>query len=194
MRGWIILPSRSGELIQRSHASHPTLSCACSPKPYCRRAETIITWDCFALSQAAPLPCDAGSFSSATDNDEATDCTAASAGYFATTGSTEQTKCAKGTYTDASTDPKDKCTACAGGTYQDTEGATACKACEAGSYCPLGAAAPLPCNGGTFSSATDNDKATDCTVVDAGHFAATVCAASWRRLLVSLYALLALTS
>ena len=137
MRCWIVLPSRSGELIQRSHASHPTLSCACSLKP--TAAELRRSWDCFALSQAAPLPCDGGTFSSATDNDEATDCTAAGAGYFATTGSTEQTKCAKGTYTDASTDPKDKCTACAGGTYQDTEGATACKACDAGSYCPVGA-------------------------------------------------------
>ena len=91
------------------------------------------------LVQAAALPCEAGRYSSATDNDERDDCTAADPGYFAPTGSTEQTACAKGTYTDASTDPKDKCTACAGGEYQDSEGATECKPCEAGSYCPVGA-------------------------------------------------------
>jgi len=50
---------------------------------------------------AAPLPCQEGSYSSATNLTDAGECTDASPGYFATTGSNEQTACAKGSYTDA---------------------------------------------------------------------------------------------
>ena len=82
------------------------------------------------------------------------------------TGSTQQTPCAKGSYTDEA--KQGECTPCAGGTYQD---AMECKACKQGSYCAAGAAAALPCEGGSYSSATDNDKPDDCTLADPGFFA-----------------------
>ena len=94
---------------------------------------------CSAPLQAAALPCEGGTYSSATDLQSATECTNVDAGSFATTGSEVQTQCAKGSFTAASTLPKDKCTLCAGGEYQDEGGTTACKACTAGHYCPDGA-------------------------------------------------------
>ena len=102
---------------------------------------------CGAEGAAAARPCSGGTYSNATDNNEASDCTDVDPGYFATTGSTVQRVCAKGTFTDASTTPKDSCTPCAASTYQDAQGATACKACEAGCAQQLARSrsAPLMC-------------------------------------------------
>jgi len=124
-----------------------------------------------AKGASAPLPCEAGSFSTATDLTAASQCTDASPGYFATTGSTQQTACAKGSYTDAY--GQGECTPCSGGTYQDAEAQTACEPCEAGSYCAVGAAAPLPCDAGSYSSATNLTDASECTDASPGHFATT---------------------
>ena len=82
--------------------------------------------------------CEAGTIDG--DSNSATACTVCGAGSF-TSGQTSLTR--------------NKCTPCAGGEYQDADGATACKACAAGSYCPPGAAAALPCEGGSYSSTTD---------------------------------------
>ena len=124
-----------------------------------------------AEGASAPLPCVAGSYSTATNLTAAGECTDASPGHFATTGSTQQTACAKGSYTDAY--GQGACTPCAGGTYQDEEGKTACEPCEAGSYCAVGAAAALPCEAGSYSSATNLTDASECTDATPGHFAAT---------------------
>ena len=117
------------------------------------------------------MPCAGGSYSTATNNAAASDCTSVDAGYFAPTGSTAQTPCAKGTYMDASITVKDSCTACTGGKYMDQEGTTACKACDAGYYCSPGSAAPLPCPGGrrmdtSLPFMTSED---DCITCDAGY-------------------------
>ena len=42
--------------------------------------------------------------------------------------------------------------------------------------CPRSASAPLPCDGGSYSSATNLTSATQCTVADPGHFSPTASA------------------
>ena len=64
------------------------------------------------------------------------------------------------------------CAKCAAGTFQDEEGQTACKVCEPGSYCPAGAATPLPCIKGSYSSATNLTSADECKPTTPGFYAA----------------------
>ena len=99
------------------------------------------------LVQAAALPCEAGTYSSASNLTSVSECTAVDAGSFASTGSTTQTACAAGTYT--ATGEQGACTPCGAGTYQEDEGQTRCDACEPGSYCPAGASAALKCEART---------------------------------------------
>lgn len=66
-----------------------------------------------------------------------------------------------------------QCAVCKGGTYQNREGALDCKASTAGHFCPLGATAPLPCRGGTWSAATNLTDASQCSLAEPGHFAPT---------------------
>ena len=101
----------------------------------------------------APLPCPAGTannpaLSVLTSED---DCLVCPAGTFCPTGAEEATNCAAGTFNDAAAQPS--CTPCAPGEYQDGDGATGCKACTPGHFCDAGTSAPLPCPGGTNSSA-----------------------------------------
>ena len=65
------------------------------------------------------------------------------------------------------------CPACPGGSFQDEPGQQVCKPCEPGSYCPDGAGAPLPCEEGTYSNATNLTSADECTDADPGHYATT---------------------
>ena len=67
----------------------------------------------------------------------------------------------------------DFCEGCTAGKYQPDEGEQACVACEPGSYCPEGASAPLPCEEGSYSDATNLNRAGECTDTEAGHFAPT---------------------
>ena len=79
----------------------------------------------------APLPCEAGTFSSATDLTAASECTVATPGHFATTGSTEETPCAKGSF--AATAGLSKCELCKPGTTS-AAGSDSCTKCAAGTY------------------------------------------------------------
>ena len=101
---------------------------------------------------SAPLPCDEGSFSSNTDNDDASDCTTADAGTFAPTGSVVQTDCAAGTI--AAVEGLGACDLCPAGKFQKDTGETTCVDCTPGYYCKEGAAAALPCPGGTHKDAS----------------------------------------
>ena len=67
------------------------------------------------------------------------------------TGSTEHVPCAPGTFNPSTR--KSKCSRCVAGRFQDAEGATACNDCTPGYYCNEGAAAALPCPGGTTKPA-----------------------------------------
>jgi hypothetical protein len=76
---------------------------------------------------SAPLPCKAGSYSTATSLTSAAECTPTEAGFYASTGSTEQTPCAAGTavnYTGAA-----RCAACLDGSFANETGTVNCQPC-----------------------------------------------------------------
>ena len=88
------------------------------------------------------LPCKAGTYSSATNLTDADECQQADPGYFATTGSSQQTACPAGSYTDASMAIRDTCTLCEDGKFQNVSGANSCQLC---STCEKGQWMPAPC-------------------------------------------------
>merc|ERR1719440_760883 len=98
------------------------------------------------------------------------------------TGSTAHSLCAPGTI--APNTKMSTCTDCAGGTFQDASGATEFKSCTSGYYCTQGAAAALPCPGGTHKPAGNvvMTSASQCVACNKGTFcpvgsaAATDCA------------------
>ena len=92
-------------------------------------------------------------------------------GYYATTGSTEQTPCPPGTQQPES--KKGQCTDCEAGKFMNASGAMICHPCTAGAYCPKGAAAPLPCKQGTYSNAPGLSSPTQCTPAAPGFYATT---------------------
>ena len=121
----------------------------------------------------APVPCPQGTHSDPsvdimTSESQCIDC---GIGTYCALGSTVATDCSAGTYNDLR--KQASCMKCSAGTFQDWEGSTACKVCERGSYCHKGAAAPLPCAQGSFSSRTDLTAASECTMAAAGYFAPT---------------------
>ena len=67
-----------------------------------------------------------------------------------------------------------ECVNCAPGKYNDAEGGT-CQDCTAGYYCPavppFGAIKPVPCPGGTYSTATDLTLASGCAASPQGFYA-----------------------
>ena len=125
-----------------AHTSLLTTECAsllvqnCTDGYYC------------AEGAAAALPCPGGT----TKRLRVTmmrkeDCDICGVGTFCPVGSSTATNCSAGTYNDK---PKQEaCAKCAVGTFQDVEGATGCLGCTDGYYCAEGAAAALPCPGGT---------------------------------------------
>ena len=113
---------------------------------------------CPAAASAA-LPCHEGSYSTATNLTSAAECTPTDEGFYAPTGSTQQTACGPGTV--APNASMGACDKCAAGTYQDDPGKLSCKPCEAGSFCPEAASAPLPCKEGSYSTATNLTSAAE---------------------------------
>ena len=99
----------------------------------------------------------------------AENCVACAQGTFCPVGSEVATNCSAGTY-NAQTGQQ-TCTACAAGTFIDFEGATACKPCTPGYYCTTGAAAALPCPGGTMMrSGVIMTSGDDCVICPEGTF------------------------
>ncbi|KAL3926142.1 MAG: hypothetical protein SGPRY_003439, partial [Prymnesium sp.] len=116
---------------------------------------------------SAPLPCPGGTAQTPNATmTSANDCNDCGEGTFCPVGSVTETLCAPGTYNDKS--KQQVCQRCEAGTFQDEEGATTCKACERGSFCKRGAAAPLPCESGTFSGATDLSEKSQCSLCPPG--------------------------
>ena len=60
--------------------------------------------------------------------------------------------CAKGSYNPLDQTEAEECELCDAGSYQDETGTTVCKPCTPGYYCAEGAAAALPCPGGTHKN------------------------------------------
>eukprot|EP00966_Prymnesium_polylepis_P282316 6523648-Prymnesium_polylepis.1 len=95
------------------------------------------------------------------------DCIVCAAGTSCQTGSAGETACAAGTY--SGLPGKEACTDCAPGTFQDERGATVCRRCLLGHFCPAAAAAPLLCEKGSYSDATDLMSAAQCTTCPPHH-------------------------
>ena len=120
------------------------------------------------VGASAPLPCEEGTHSSATNLASAGDCTTTTPGYYATTGSTEQTPCPPGRRQPAS--KKGQCTDCEAGKFMNATGAMTCHPCRPGSFCPVGASAPLPCEGGSYGAGAGLKTQAECKVCPAGTY------------------------
>ena len=100
------------------------------------------------------------------DLDSAEQCTTTDPGYYASTGSTQQTPCNPGTF--APGVKTGACELCAPGNYQPYTNSTACIPCAVASYCPSkGTTSPTPCPGGTYSNETGLASEWRCTSVEA---------------------------
>ena len=149
-----------------------TACVACTPGYYCKEGAS------------AALPCEGGSYSTATNLTSKEGCTKANAGYFAPIGSTGQKQCNPGTfdpiYPDADREldrinGTDICELCPPGFYQPEKGAISCVPCadeSLGVYCPSeGTSTPTPCPGGTYSDEIGLYSEYQCTSVEAGFYA-----------------------
>ena len=114
---------------------------------------------------SASLPCAEGSYSAATDLATPAQCTRTDPGFFAPTGSAEQTPCAAGTV--ASTGGLGSCRLCVKGSYQNETGAQECRSCMAGSYSSINGAAE--CNN-CLSRLSSYPGSTSCNVCDEHHY------------------------
>ena len=83
------------------------------------------------LGASAPLPCEQGSYSNATNLTSANECTWTRPGFYAPTGSVEQTVCSAGTFAPAP--QQAKCELCPPGKIS-AEGSTGCTSCPPTSY------------------------------------------------------------
>ena len=103
---------------------------------------------------SAPLPCEGGSFGSATGLVAQAECTVCPAGTYCFAGSTAATSCSKGTY--ATNESSQLCDACPEGKYQGEEGAVQCNQCDAGFTCPEGSVVQIPasCDPRTYLNMT----------------------------------------
>lgn len=127
------------------------------------------------LGATAALPCPPGTYSSSVDLALEGECTDTSPGFYAPTGSIEQTACSAGTFTAAVRQAS--CQPCEGGTFTSNTSSTACQICLSGHFCPVGASTALPCKAGTFSNATNLTSAAECTMCPAGSACSTGAAA-----------------
>ena len=138
-----------------------TVQVPCPPGYYC------------PSGSASAVPCPAGTYSEGKDQNgdsmtlgAASECTQCEAGSECPPGGiTTPIPCAAGHF--SAVTGQAKCTRCFAGTFQDAGGATGCRNCTEGYYCPAGAAAALPCPGGTHMNAslsvmTDVNQCIDC--------------------------------
>jgi hypothetical protein len=143
----------------------PLCAGLCPAGKICGEPRTMVPIDCDAGGYCPPgtsraVPCPSGSFSSATNLSDSTQCTACPNGHSCIAGSTAPAPCAAGSYVNA--ERASICTLCAGGEFQTHIGATACEVCSGGNFCPPGASAELPCRDGTYSNAPRLSIASQC--------------------------------
>ena len=123
----------------------------------------------------AYVPCSSGTFNSKRGQDSADDCTDCPPGTFNSLVGQESDAscrpCPAGTF--GSMTGNEMCTPCAGGSFQAATGATGCSSCEPGYVCPIGSTSPVPCDAGTWASATDLTAKEQCHDVEAGFWAPT---------------------
>ena len=123
------------------------------------------------LGAAAVRPCGKGSYNDRMGQKNQLGCLLTDPGFYAKTGSSNQTACSPGTVQpNASTD---SCVKCVAGTFQDEQNGTTCKPCLPGYHCKDGASVALPCEEGTYTAATNLTSADECTNTTAGHYAVT---------------------
>ena len=137
---------------------------SCLPCPeglYCPDQQMTDGLDCFAGSYCPegtdfPIPCPAGTYSTAINLKSATNCT----------------DCPLGKYCYANTTaPIGDCSAgyfCDYGSYSPSQ-----DPCPIGHYCPKGTTAPVACDAGTFNPSTGSDEESDCIDCTAGSYCET---------------------
>jgi hypothetical protein len=120
---------------------------------------------------AAQRPCGKGTYNDLMGQPDELACKKTRPGFFAKTGSMQQTACSPGTVQPQN--GSDSCVKCVAGTFQDEQNGTACKPCLPGYHCKDGASVALPCKAGTYTTATNLTNADECTNTTAGHYAVT---------------------
>jgi hypothetical protein len=111
-------------------------------------------------------PCPAGTYNSATGQDQSSDCVTCPVGNYCPVGSQAPTQCPMGTYLSTTgAAASTACVLCPSSYVCSTPGASAYSAiCQAGYYCPAGSinAASYPCRPGTYLDRTDGHSSSDC--------------------------------
>ena len=82
------------------------------------------------------------------------------AGFACAPGSTEPKACPPSSYAPGAR--MDECSTCSPGKYNSMPEQLECLTCGPGKYCPKGSSSPLPCEGGTYSSAVGVHAKGDC--------------------------------
>ena len=141
----------------------------CPPGTYYDQDDGTRADDCIQCGTG--VACDWGT----TGSSQASPPQACAQGHYcpAGTGSPTEFACPPGTYsTSTSLTQASECTDCPAGSYCSGGGAAVDGACAAGYFCPLNSHSPYsnPCVAGTYSSATDNEAAGDCTDCSVGHY------------------------
>ena len=152
----------AGTYSNRTRLKGPEECTPCPPGFFCNGGTTTISGTCSKgyycpskTSTATSFPCPAGTYSSATDLFDATQCTPCAPGYYCPSASTSLHACPAGSYT----------------TQNNTKSAgpssyPACTTCSAGYYCPSASAAEIQCGLGYYSDV----QASLCTICPRGHY------------------------
>ena len=122
---------------------------------------------------SAPQPCPGGTHANQTVLNltgylgSLNECLVCPVGTSCSVGSAMAVPCAPGTYNNQP--QQETCLKCAPGSFQELAGQTSCIPCTPGYYCAEGAAAALPCPGGTHKNAllsvmTSVDQCVACPV------------------------------
>lgn len=134
---------------QMRQIDNETETAKCEQCPAGKYQNETDRWDCKQCELGrycprgapTPLPCEEGTYSRNRSIWSKTQCTVADPGYYASTGSHDQTECAPGTY--APEVRMAACRKCEPGKYQNRAGRTMCSDCTEGSYCDEGTAEPV---------------------------------------------------
>ena len=131
--------------------------------------------DAGASSRLVFQPCPAGTYNEVTGATSNASCVACAPGKAnpvpGSTSASACRACLPGGW--ASKNGMAVCDLCPEGKFTSSSGSTECEPCTPGYSCVKGASAPLPCAGGTYSTATNLKSAAECTAADPGFFATT---------------------
>ena len=117
---------------------------------------------------AKAAPCAEGSYGNRSGLVSQANCSSCLEGHACPEAAIEPLPCGAGTAQPNAS--HGECEACIAGRFMNGTGATACHECTIGAYCARGAAAALPCLGGSFGNTTGLSSQDDCHPCPPGHF------------------------